>query len=560
MVWVDNADFNMNWIKSDKIGGGGQGEAWKVSNKSDGSIAFLKIIKSRRDHERRARFFREASIYDTVNSNRIPKLIESNAHHHNDMSFTPYIVTEFIKGDTLDKWFEKNKSINIDLAISMTNSIAEIVSQCHESGIVHRDIKPQNIILKDDNPLQPCLLDFGLNYHEITNLDFSTLDQQEVGNRFLRLPELSAGSFNKQDPRSDISFTAGILFYLLTGNHPDLLMDDDGAMPHQRKKFASSFSVIPTQQRTKLLSFFDNCFNYRTENRYKDIDVFIIRLNQILQSEEVYMSEEEDYEKINQLLKEPSELVRIERFNAFEQTFLRINEVLKSITFTMPGLTLSSRTPEHDGNVCTGTYTWKKNGSDDSFVMIIFQISLKGSEFVISISGNEKYRTDFNRPEWGKQFESTIRASILPKILSALKNPSLHIPELEYFRENQPFTIFDDAKNEAQNKNKKILTFVYDNSKKNRGDLNRVLYFFLQNAKTRELMNENFITALVPLDEFSNYSQCLESESMETARWVLLDSNLDFFGQQVIYANAEQAEEIMTNLTRKFKGPFFSEG
>ena len=97
-------------------------------------------------------------------------------------------------------------------------------------------------------------------------------------------------------------------------------------------------------------------------------------------------------------------------------------------------------------------------------------------------------------------------------------------------------------------------------AKKNRGDLNRVLYFFLQNAKTRELMNENFITALVPLEEFSHYSQCLESESMETARWVLLDSNLDFFGQQVIYANAEQAEEIMTNLTRKFKGPFFSEG
>ncbi|WP_158087357.1 protein kinase domain-containing protein [Pantoea rwandensis] len=559
MIWANNVDFKNNWIKENEIGGGGQGEAWKVSSKKDGRFAFLKIIKSKKDKERRARFFREATIYDTMDSDKIPKLIESNAHQHNDMSFTPYIVTEFITGDTLDKWCEKNPHTDLSLAIGITNGIAEVVSQCHKSGIVHRDIKPQNIILKDENPLKPCLLDFGLNYHEMTELNFSTLDQQEVGNRFLRLPELAAGSLNKQDPRSDISFTAGILFYLITGNHPDLLMDDDGAMPHQRKKFASSFSAIPAQQRTKLLSFFDNCFSYRTENRYKDTEIFINRLNQILQSEDISMSEEDDYEKINQLLSEPSESFRTQKFTALEGAFNKVRDVLHSMASRMPHLILSPRSPEYDDNSCTAKCTWKKKGADDAFVMTIVKIALTGSEFVFSISGNEIYRTEFKNPVWDQEFENAISKNILPKIISALNNPYLHIPELEYFQEIQPFTQFSDAKHEAESRNKKIITFVYDNSKKNRGDLNRVLMYFLQNAKTRELMNENFTTALVPIEDFSNYSQCLEAESMETARWVLLDRSLNFIDQKVIYANSEEAEKIMENLTHKFKEPFFSE-
>lgn len=128
MVWEDNKDYKTTWKKEEKIGGGGQGEAWRVSSKVDGSIAFLKIIKSRNDRERRARFFREATIYDTVYSEWIPKLIESNTHQHNDMSYIPYIVTEFIEGETLDKWYQKNTHIDLESAINVTIKLAKIVS------------------------------------------------------------------------------------------------------------------------------------------------------------------------------------------------------------------------------------------------------------------------------------------------------------------------------------------------------------------------------------------------------------------------------------------------
>lgn len=559
MVWVDSLNYKKSWNILDEIGGGGQGLAYKVSNKLDESIAFLKIIKSKNDRERRARFFREAAIYDTVYSEWIPKLIESNAHKHSDLSFTPYIVTDFIEGETLDKWLQKADRIELGLAISLTMKIATIVSKCHDSGVVHRDIKPQNIILYDNDSPQPFLLDFGLNYHEMTELEFSTLDQQEVGNRFLRLPELSAGSINKQDTRSDISFTAGILFYLLTGKHPDLLMDDAGAMPHQRRQFISSFAVIPTKQRHKLFSFFDNCFSYRTEDRYKDMDVFIKRLNQVVQSEEIFMSEDNDYESINLLLNEPSELSRTQTFNAVNAAFSEVSKVLEAMSHRIPNLLLSLSGPEHDNESCFGRHAWKKKGAEDAFVMIYVKISVKGSEFIVSITGKEIYRTSLSSPEWEEEFESSISESVLPKIASALKNPSLHIPELEYFHEYQPLTLFADAVERAKNTDKKILAFVYDNNQKNRGRLNWALMYFLQNAKTRELMSEKFITALVPLGDFSDYSTCLESQSMETARWILLDSKLNFVDQRVIIGNAEEAEKLMTNLCREFSGPFFYE-
>jgi serine/threonine-protein kinase len=56
-------------------------------------------------------------------------------------------------------------------------------------GVVHRDIKPDNIILKSGVPSEVVLLDFGLNYHEQPDADFQTENWQEVGNRFLQCHE-----------------------------------------------------------------------------------------------------------------------------------------------------------------------------------------------------------------------------------------------------------------------------------------------------------------------------------------------------------------------------------
>lgn len=98
---------------------------------------------------------------------------------------------------------------------------------------IHRDIKPGNIILKNNAWEDPVLVDFGMSHHEDDEKKEISLDQ-EIDNRFLRLPEFSTGSTLKRDPRSDITHCAGVFFYMLTNIWPSVLIDENECMPHQR--------------------------------------------------------------------------------------------------------------------------------------------------------------------------------------------------------------------------------------------------------------------------------------------------------------------------------------
>lgn len=97
-VWIEDRTWKTGWEKLEELKGGGQGEAFRARRISDGKTGFLKIIKSKNDAERRARFFREATAYDSFGIAGIPRLIASNAQHHADGAVTPFIVTEFIAG------------------------------------------------------------------------------------------------------------------------------------------------------------------------------------------------------------------------------------------------------------------------------------------------------------------------------------------------------------------------------------------------------------------------------------------------------------------------------
>ncbi len=233
--WVNASRWLDRFDQQEALPGGGQGEAYRALRKSDQTPAFVKAIKSPKDPERRARFFREATAYDSFDIVGIPQLIESNAHLHKEPSAQLYIATTFIEGPTIRRW-RAETTPDLDTGVHMVLALLQILDACHAKGCIHRDVKPDNIILAGGDPAQPKLLDFGLSYHEVPDLEFQTEHGQEVGNRFLRLPELSAGSLDKKDPRSDLSFAAGILFYVLTGGHPDVLQDGYGRLPHQRSQ------------------------------------------------------------------------------------------------------------------------------------------------------------------------------------------------------------------------------------------------------------------------------------------------------------------------------------
>ena len=280
-------------------------------------IPFLKAVRAKENAERRARFSREANTYGTVDVKGIPRLIESNAHLHLDAEVEPYIVTDFIEGSTLRQWRESQVRVELDTAINATWELLIILSKCHDEDLVHRDVKPDNIIFADSDPGRPILLDFGLSFRKGSEIDCETAHGQEIGNRFLRLPELAAGSYLKRDVRSDLSFAAGILLYLLTGQHPRILQDAEGRLPHQRTAALAMLREPVGARLPRLMTFFDNAFEPLIENRFANADAMLASMGKVMEPHDATHSEESLLQDIREAMDTQATRRRRQRTGAY---------------------------------------------------------------------------------------------------------------------------------------------------------------------------------------------------------------------------------------------------
>lgn len=552
-TWVDDTKWANRWTADEEIKGGGQGSAFRARRKDDGQLGFLKVIKSKSDAERRARFFREASAYDAFGVDGVPRLIESNTHHHANSAYIPFIVTEFIEGPTLTVWRSQQHTIKFDTAVAQTRRLTEILDSCHDAGCVHRDVKPDNMIVRDNDPLSVWLLDFGLSYHHMPEIDFRTEDGQEVGNRFLRLPELSAGSRLKQDPRSDVSFAAGILFYLLTGDHPDLLHDAEGKLPHQRSAALSRLQTVAGERLQRLATIFDYSFAQRLEDRFTDVSVLRDHLDRLMQNLVPPASLDDDIRDLIGIFDTPTQRRRGHVNKEISDGLAAVQRVYGALLAKIgASLTLSQTNMNVGTEKGENTLLLRQRGSHDYLLSITYEIQAVGNELVLRMSGTDLYRTTLEGPDWGDEFANVVSRWIAAQIKAAADPNSLP-PESSHFKEQMPLTTLRLAAVEADRTNRKILAFVYDPTQDARGSLGYALGAFLRNRKTRDRMNAAFVTALVPLSQLNEVSDILNDASMETSRWVVLDSGLNALEEAVIYANAEVAERQMGELSNKHK-------
>jgi serine/threonine protein kinase len=410
--WSDSKTWNERWIGERALNSGGQATAKLVKNKDSKTIAFAKILSRQGDMERRARFFREATSYATTKHKLIPNLLESNAQHYEDSEYKIYLVTDFIKGLSLSEYVRVNGPMSFDEASTVLMGLIDVVGYLHANDWVHRDIKPDNIILKDSNLETPVLLDFGIGYNAGVNGGFETDYAQELGNRFLRLPEMSSGSTAKHDKRTDISFLGGILYYLITATVPCVLIDEEGRMPHQRAGIVEALRLGFQWKLPLLLDFFDKSFSQKLSGRFSSTQDMGALLQRLIDMHRTPRENEEDSLSLNDILsslntKVNQDLVRNKAL--YDLAMSKITSVHSRILQQIKPTYVSYQTSYV--NFVDGLRNdlgFTHFATHDQRFVPSFLIQVLGDELVILADGLPIYRTDVDSPVFSEALENAV--------------------------------------------------------------------------------------------------------------------------------------------------------
>lgn len=280
-------DWKINWeeLPTTTPQGGGQGIVKKVRHRSDGTLAALKQLHDQYVDDRKRRFWmqQEVNALRAIGGQGVPLVIETNVDENWKTKGVPlYVVMDWVDGGTLGRYVA-GRPIPLDEALEITRKILKTLAQCNDFGILHRDIKPDNVALVPET-LTPIVLDFGMSWTrppEGEKREMDTPSDVELGNRFLRLPEHSPGH-HAYDFSSDLTMVVGLLFYMLTGEQPRLLRSSPGGlMPHERHE--AEFNVATTSDRRwrRLRRIFDVGFKYDHELRFTSCEDILSRLNNL---------------------------------------------------------------------------------------------------------------------------------------------------------------------------------------------------------------------------------------------------------------------------------------
>lgn len=204
--------LNKDYSAIKTLGSGNSGVVFLVEkNKKYYAMKILKIdVTDRCQKVKIQRFIREAEILSQIRHPNIVKIIDVGL---SDTDKTPYIIMEFLSGQSLNLLIKEKKFL-LDEKIDIIIQIAKALKAVHNIGILHRDVKPANIILTDDNIIK--LMDFGIA--GLLNSDL-TITNELLGSPAYMPPEAFDGAKIK-DKRSDI-FSLGVIAYeLFTGIRP----------------------------------------------------------------------------------------------------------------------------------------------------------------------------------------------------------------------------------------------------------------------------------------------------------------------------------------------------
>ena len=204
----------------EEVGQGGMAVVYRARDEKLSREVAVKVLHAHllAEPESKARLQREARAVAKLNHDGILQVFD----YSGEGDASSYIVTEFIDGQTLKQFLANRKLPVPELAALIVIAMGEALCHAHSLGILHRDVKPENVMVRKDGALK--LMDFGVA--QVVDLERMTVTGQILGSPAYMAPEVLDG--RTLDFRSDV-FSVGVMLYqMVTG-----VLPFTGKNPHE---------------------------------------------------------------------------------------------------------------------------------------------------------------------------------------------------------------------------------------------------------------------------------------------------------------------------------------
>jgi eukaryotic-like serine/threonine-protein kinase len=198
----------------EKIGQGSMGAVYKARQLSVDRLVAVKVLHPRLAASRQfvERFLREARLAARFNSPNAVQAIDAGS-----AGSVPYFVMEYVEGPTVRRELERGKVYSEEEAVRVVLQVAQVLGQAHRRNLVHRDIKPGNIMLTAGGVAK--LADLGLA-HEASDRSAAGADRGlALGTPYYMAPEVIRGRAGV-DIRADVYSLGATLYHMVTGSPP----------------------------------------------------------------------------------------------------------------------------------------------------------------------------------------------------------------------------------------------------------------------------------------------------------------------------------------------------
>ena len=255
----------------DKVGSGGMADVYKAKDQRLSRFVAIKVLKPEYSSDRSFvnKFRGEAQSAAGLSH---PNIV--NVYDVGEDSGLYYIVMELVEGITLKRFIEKKGKLDIKEAVGITIQIAQGMEAAHNNNIIHRDIKPQNIIISREGKVK--VTDFGIAKASNSN----TITSNAMGSVHYLSPEQARGGYS--DEKSDIYSLGVSLYEMLSGKVP--FAGDNTvsvALLHIQGE-ATPLRELEADIPVSLEKIVQKCMQKRSERRYHSASELIADLKKAI--------------------------------------------------------------------------------------------------------------------------------------------------------------------------------------------------------------------------------------------------------------------------------------